>query len=205
MKKRGGFTLVEILVVLIIVSILAAMISAAVVSALRGSKRKASEATARTLEAAAERYKNGFAVLPPTDLSKMFRNTPSPNPTNTGIEALVACLSTTRKGGPFYQPPSEAKGFVNADGDTVGKVPTDPYYKTTALLEYADSWGNPFVYVFSKDYASSVQVMLLGGAKATWKVPLLGTTKSFPNAFGCVIVSAGPDGVLGTDDDVKNY
>ena len=36
-------------------------------------------------------------------------------------------------------------------------------------------------------------------------MPVLGETKTFPNPFTFVIASAGPDGVMGTADDVKNY
>jgi prepilin-type N-terminal cleavage/methylation domain-containing protein len=204
-RPRAGFTLVEMLVVLIIISVLLAMVAGGVVSAIKTAKIKRTQTLLITLGAAADRYQTNFLAYPPTDLRLVFRKTTLPNTTNLGIESLVACLSTQRKGGPFYQPPNEMSAYCNADGDSIASVPTKPYYKTGALLEYADAWGNPLVYVNSKDYGMAAQVVLAGGGKATWSVPVLSRTRTFPNPHTLVLISAGPDGALGTADDVKNY
>ena len=204
MNSKRGFTLVEILVVIIIISIVLAMVTGGVVAALRTARSKDTESTIRTLEAACERYKTAFRGYPPTDLKSAFSKINQPNQTNLGSEALVACLSTEAGGGPFYSPPEETSAFCNTDIDRITSVPTKPYYKTTDLLEYMDSWENPIVYIHNREYATPARLVLLGG-NATWSVPVLGETKTFPNRFTFVIASAGPDGVMGTEDDLKNY
>lgn len=202
--RRRGFTLVEMLVVIVIISIIMAMLVGGVVQMLRTAKAKDTKALILTLEAAAERYKGGFRAYPPTDVATLSPRLRSPNQTNLGIEALVACLSTELKSGPFYVPPNETTGFCNTDNDSLSTIPTSPYYQTKDLLEYGDSWGNPLTYVNSKDYGTTVRTKTAGGEE-TWKVPLLSETKAFPNKHTFVIVSAGADGALGTEDDVKNY
>ena len=202
---RKGFTLVEMLVVIVIISILMAMVVGAVVQMLRTAKAKDTKALIITLEGATERYKTGFRAYPPTDVTTLSPKLRAPNQTNLGIEALVACLSTELKSGPFYQPPSETKSFCNTDNDSLTSIPTSPYYVTTDLLEYRDSWGNPLTYLNSKDYGTTARTKMADGSESTWKVPLLSETKTFPNKHTFVIISAGADGVLGTEDDVKNY
>jgi hypothetical protein len=181
------------------------MVVGGVVQMLRTARAKDTKALIITLEGAAERYKTGFRAYPPTDVATLAPRLRSPNQTNLGIEALVACLSTELKSGPFYHPPDESTAFCNTDNDALSSIPTSPYYKTTNLLEYQDSWGNPLTYLNSKDYGTTARTTMVEGGETTYKVPLLAETKTFPNKHTFVIVSAGADGMLGTEDDVKNY
>ena len=203
-RSIRGFTLVEMLVVIIIISIVMALAAGGIVAALRTAKTRDTLATIRTLEGACERYKTRFRAYPPTDLTTVYRRVRQPNRTNIGGEALVACLSTEVGGGPFYQAPTESRAFCNTDSDTMSGRPTKPYYKTDQLFEYRDSWANPIIYIHSRDYGTQAKVVLPEGT-VNWAVPILGDTRTFPNRNKFVIVSAGADGLLGTDDDITNY
>lgn len=205
---RRGFTLIEMLVVIVIIGILAAMISAAIVGAIRAGKSKATEATIRALEGAAERYKNEHMAYPPTLLTGIFPKLKLPNNTNNGIETLVAALSSKARGGPFYMPSEESTAFANADKDNVAMPAGYWYFGSGDLREYVDAWGQTMIYWNHNDYAKTTPSLMqvkIGGAEHSWKPPILESTKAYPNPYKFVIISPGPDGKPGTVDDLKNF
>lgn len=65
---RGGFTLVEILIVIVIIIILASFISAAVVKALGKAREVRNRAEISQLSAAVENFKSKFGFYPPSRL-----------------------------------------------------------------------------------------------------------------------------------------
>ena len=66
LRRRTGFTIVEILIVIIIILILAGLLLPAVLSAVRLARRTAARVEVQGLSVAMEQYKDDFAVYPPS-------------------------------------------------------------------------------------------------------------------------------------------
>jgi prepilin-type N-terminal cleavage/methylation domain-containing protein len=208
--RRSGFTLVEMLVVIVIIAILAGLLTTTVISSLRTAKMKNTRTKMIAIEASLDTYKLDFGDFPPTTLEGFGKTKSSLNRKNNGAEALVACLASKRKGGaPYYQPSDESGAYANTDDDTASANFTGWYFGDTKLREYADDWGNPVVYIHHRNYQRPTvmmqEVQLANGKSAMWQPEKLQETKAFPNARKFIMISAGPDGIMGTADDVKNY
>ena len=133
-RARGGFTLVEMLLVLVILAVLAAI----VIPKMAGRSQQAKVTAAKT------DISNLEAVLDAFEVDTGFY----PQGAN-GLNALVVEPSNTRD----WKGPYLKKG-----------VPNDP-------------WGNSYVYTFPGKN----------------------------NAKGYDLMSPGPDGSAGTDDDITNW
>lgn len=64
--RRGGFTLVELLMVIAIIGVLAALLSAAVAQALRKGRQSTNQQDINQLAVALESFKTQFSVYPPS-------------------------------------------------------------------------------------------------------------------------------------------
>ncbi len=195
-----GFTLIEVLVVLALLGMLIGMTSFAV-SRYRESGRIA-EARARidTLALLLESYNDRMGSYPPGRLTLL--GVPESNGVNEGIESLVAALGDKRYAG---RRPDE-RWLGNGDEDEA--VQLQQYNGSQALLEVLDPWDNPFVYIPASDYereftyrledALGIEEVTLGAARSK----LTGAWHQFESFQ---LLSAGPDGLVGTEDDIANY
>lgn len=207
---RRGFTLVEILVVIVIIAILTALLIGGISAALAAGKRRATRGFLATLEGALMEYKNTYQDFPPTLPEELGPDVRGMNATNNGAEALVACLSTQDRGGPFLQVSDVERAFGNFDGDSSARVKarTNFWFGDEQLREPLDYYGQPILYMHRRDYAKEDERYgryLTGAGEQVWRPAALESTGSFPNPQTYILLSPGGDGRFGTDDDVSNY
>ncbi len=129
-RVRGGFTLVEMLVVIAIISILGGLTLAALGKARTTSKEKAVQALFLKLKAALDRYEMDFQDYPPSegDMEGMV-----------GAESLMRCLKTEYKGGPYIDDSDVKSVDSNSNGE----------------FEIADEWNQPIRYIHHRDYRNT--------------------------------------------------
>jgi prepilin-type N-terminal cleavage/methylation domain-containing protein len=209
-RRRRGFTLVEVLVVMAIISVLAGIVIASVSVARRFGDIKAVGIEIQTLVQGINGYCQQWGDYPPSSLAGL--KVKPPNTTNDGIEALVLCLSSRKKGGPFFE--FKEDRLTNGDGDALSpkdfgilRKDLDPIQTVPQLFEFIDLWGNPFVYIHNRDFGkklpytdrqgTTVQAMASKSAK-------LGTYQA---ATSFQIWSFGPNGVNenGEGDDIASW
>ncbi len=100
MKRRSGFTLVEVLVVVVIIGMLAALVAPRVVGRGEEAKRTAAQVQIREIEQALDMYKLDSGMYPTTE---------------QGLEALINKPTTSPE-------PRRWK-----DGGYLRKLPVDPW------------------------------------------------------------------------------
>jgi type II secretory pathway pseudopilin PulG len=83
-----------------------------------------------------------------------------PRTNNQGIEVFLACVATSN-GGPYMQPSDWQLKNTDADTDNANSdiaKATNWYFRAPApqpLLELADWWGNPLIYIHNRNYAET--------------------------------------------------
>jgi len=203
--NRRGFTLIELLVVIVIIGILAGLVTVGVTAALNSSKASSSEAMVGTIAGALSQYRSRWGDYPYSTIDEMGGR--SPNDLNNGVEALVAGLSSTRRGGALYQPAEEF--FCNTDTDSTSANVTGWYFGDNQLREYRDYFGNVIVYLHNKDFARPKSGVtkyryVLKGKDETIAPMKSEATKTFVNAGRYQLWSIGRDGKSGSADDLSS-
>ena len=213
---QGGFSLMELLVVMAILATLGGLAVVGIPRIMRNSQSKAVGVVitqlATTLEAYAARPTNGDfppTVLDPEGFPGVGVLT---NKENCGIESLLVCLNRPGQGTSFEVedvPWDEA--LDNLDGDqTQLSLSTIGGDRDRQLFELLDRWGTPFAYFHHRDY-DSIETKNLGRISALdggaisakpWKNP---KTKTWFKARGFQLISAGPDLEFNTEDDITNF
>lgn len=204
-RNSSGFTLLELLVVIVILSILAALATVGVNAALSASRTNSTEAMIGTISGALASYRTRWGDYPPSSVDALGGR--APNDVNNGIEALVACLSSRKRGGVLYQPPGDEM-FGNADGDKVAANLTDWYFGDNQLREYRDFFGYTLIYLHHRDYARPKAELLkyrfTGDGEILTVAPEQSpATKTFVNPDRFQLRSVGDDGKPGTPDDIR--
>jgi len=149
--SRAGFTLVELLVVIGMIAILAGILLPVLGSAKERSQVNADKVTLANLSTALGAYELDYQDYPPSTVDLV--GIQGANPINQGSEVLVAVLSSSRKGSPYYEFSDDM--LINTDDDRAKanlSAITGGYNKAE-LYEISDSFGNPFVYVHHRNYA----------------------------------------------------
>jgi prepilin-type N-terminal cleavage/methylation domain-containing protein len=200
MNRQRGFTLIEILVVITIIGLLLGLVAVAV--SRQGQMGRITDCKARIEQVSLllESYADRMGDYPPSRLTML--GVKDANDLNEGIESLVAALNASEYGG---QRPNE-RWLINNDDDTSQQVKL--FNQSRALLELSDPWDSPFVYIVFGDYEREALYRI--GAEDQFedtgvtaaRNPLTGTYHQFDKYQ---LLSAGPDGFLGTDDDIANY
>jgi prepilin-type N-terminal cleavage/methylation domain-containing protein len=205
-----GFTLLEMLVVITIISILAGFSLMGVLKARRSGEESAAKAEVQMLRSRIDALKNAFGYYPPTSLAELKVKT---NGINDGNESLFGFLLSRKRGGPFADDLAENR-WSNADGDSLAapdlkRIQTELNWVrgTPDLLEYVDFWGNPFVYIHSRDYAKKYKCQNPAGEifdVEARKNPVTGTYAA-PTSYQ--LWSLGADGLNqnGEGDDIASW
>src|SRR5688572_31865781 len=100
-RRVGGFTLIEMLVVIVILGILMSLAIVGVSSALKTARVTKTEALIESLAGACEQYRTGrnWGDYPPSTLAEF--KVGGLNDVNNGIESLTACLASRQRGDPL--------------------------------------------------------------------------------------------------------
>jgi prepilin-type N-terminal cleavage/methylation domain-containing protein len=200
--RQGGFTLIEIIVVMAIIALLVVALQPAISSALGRGEEAETDARILGITAAIIKFEAAQGYYPPDDFVE-----PAESPLqvkcksdsiNAGIESLVLFLCWSGQDLTDLE-----EWFANTDGDDNGTM--IPILERTAKVEIVDAWGTPLAYFRNNNY-TKVQEIALGGEAAGETVK----ARAFknPNSTGFLaprkfqIVSAGPDMIFNTDDDI---
>jgi type II secretory pathway pseudopilin PulG len=192
--------LVELLVVIAIIGLLVSIVSFAVVKQREAGRITECKARITQIGLLLATYRDRMGDYPSSRL--VHAGVKDHNRVNEGIEALVVALKAPDYSG--RRPEESWLGNTDDDKDERLKLAD----RSKALLELVDPWDDPIIYIASGDYDEDF-VYRFGKDTATEDVtvraainPLTGA----PNEFdGYQLRSAGPDGVLDTDDDIANY
>lgn len=200
--RARGFTLIELLIVITIIALLAAALMPAVFGAGQGAKITGTEADLIVLSNGCDSFNRKHGWFPPDDLKSpdaALKVAWKPdNGTNTGIESLVAFLSlSVGDGGQDLS--ALADRFTNTDNDQHGVEL--PLLHRSDRVEMADQFGTPMAY-FTKFGMDKTQMIALPEKDA---VPVKAKRRDASTYLGhgkYQILSAGPDHIFGTDDDI---
>ena len=221
-RARGGFTLVELLVVIIIIAILAAIAVPAVMRATATAQNARIKTEIDMLHMAIQQYKNEYGSYPPAVDVDTAGN---PGRINKHIQRLFprtpggpsGCLLDSNNAS-FMKPNTALVGWLVGYSDdptnpmaikpgSGGGIPL-PGVTKKKLFDFDSSRvssgqftapnkpGSPYIYIDSASYPIS-------GLPATVEIDPK-TTKPFnPDSFQ--IISAGRDEKYGNDDDLSNF
>lgn len=207
MNERSGFSLIEILVVITIIGLLIGLSAGTYSHFVRKGEIADTKSLIENLKTYAESYNLNKGDFPPSsfgDLGILATDT-----TNEGIEAFVAAIYSKeyRENHPGALRPGSDSDLKNTDEDTAEKNITT--FAKSVLLEYIDAWGNPIIYIHNRDYGQIYNYLLLNPDTdldvMEVKALVSPLTGSPYNQDGCQIISAGPDGIFGSEDDLANF
>jgi len=203
---RRGFTLIELLAVILIVGILATILITQLGGAEAAAKVQSTRGKLAMFEGAIDQYSTEFGGAPSSSFTS--EQGVDNDGTNVGVEALVVALWSNgyEAGGLLTEAADE---LVNTDGDSSGKSLTD--FGNRFLFELADDWENPIAYISHRDYE------VTNRAYVTYDPQTGEEQRSTPNAFKnpstgrfyhhttFQLISAGPDALFGTEDDITTF
>jgi len=200
---RSGFTLIELLVVICIIGILVALTTVGIVKALDSARANTTQTMLDSISGALSQYATRWGDYPPTSIEDL--GVRPPNDVNNGIESLVACLSSDKKGGILFK---NEDHLSNVDGDSASRNVTHWYFGDNQLHEWIDEYGNVLTYMHHKDYARPKASMkryrfFKEGEEFSVAPETNPATKTFSNSDKFQLRSVGKDGKPGTGDDLR--
>jgi prepilin-type N-terminal cleavage/methylation domain-containing protein len=215
-RRENGFTLIEVLIVLAIVATLMGAVMVIIPYVQNRSKVMQTQSLLAEIEAALKQVEDPYqlAEFPPTDTTalrlkrkKIGTEIGQPNETNVGIETVTLVL--------FMKDLDigriDSKHLGNTDNDEAPKNFT--IHKKLALFELCDAWGQPLVYIHSRDYQRVKEAPVPyvfrseeEGGFAAQVVPFTDeTTGNFYRPDTYQLFSVGPDGLPGNEDDIATF
>ncbi|HEX9795157.1 MAG TPA: prepilin-type N-terminal cleavage/methylation domain-containing protein [Planctomycetota bacterium] len=198
-RRRAGFTLLEILIVMLILGVLAAYFVVSGGRIFRSSKTKQAELRLQELTSLIEQFRQIEGDYPNDALPAGA----SGNNDNAHAESLFLALYDADYTG---QRPSQ-EWLVNTDGDSTTKAMT--ILPGRELMEFGDIWGNPILYFDHRHFEVEATVWAaapeeeLMQQRATARKQ--STTGLWMNNQTFQLLSAGEDGLFGTEDDLGNF
>ncbi|MFT5284659.1 MAG: prepilin-type N-terminal cleavage/methylation domain-containing protein [Planctomycetota bacterium] len=201
-SKRAGFTLIEMIAVLLILTVLVGIFVSQIGGAQELVESKIARAQLEQIAVAAAEYEVEEGDYPASHFDQNMGA--APNAINLGIERLVLALWSDGFDGCGLSPDD----LDNLDGDRSAKALSD--LPTSDLFEMVDPWGNPIAYFHHTDYEREDLYQTfdaLTGERVDGKVRALrnSKTKLFFEHRRFQLISAGPDGLFATEDDIANF
>jgi len=199
-SRTAAFTLVELLAVIVILSILAAFLVVNLKGAADAMDVQVTKVTGQKIVAAIQEYVDDRGDVPRSTFTSE-QGTP-PNDQNIGIECLYValCAENAPGFGDFEE------HLSNSDGDALAKKFTG--FETPTLFEFCDQWQNPYAYFHWKDYGREDRYVGIDSL-TNERVESIARSRTNPETKrayeprGFQLISAGPDGEFGGDDDVS--
>ena len=201
-RRTGGFTLIEMIAVLMILSILAYYL----VSNVGGAQELVEEGLTRAqlveIDAILNEYADAHGDFP---LGTVLPGGGAPpNTTNLGGEALYLALCA--EGAPGFGVLDD--DLCNTDGDRTPKRLEG--FESAELFEVADAWGNPIAYLHHREYDrtdvyNSFEEVTGEEVEGLVRAQRNAKTKRFHQPRDFQLISAGVDGLFGTEDDIANF
>lgn len=199
--RRGGFTLLELMIVLVIISLLSAAFLVVGGRVFSHSTERECRSRLQQLAVMIESYRTIEGAYPDDRLPAGV----AANAHNAGAEALFV---------QFYRPDYRGElpnqdWLVNSDGDLTTRTLTR--LNARELWELGDPWGNPIAYFESLHYEEARGVVYLAGmAEDSPEEQTVAPQRDLrtggweePGKFQ--LISAGEDGLFGTEDDRTHW
>ncbi len=202
-SARAGFTLIEILAVMLVIGILFTFLMRSGLGGVKSVEIKQTETFLKELDSIIEDYNAEFSAYPPSTPGDDID--PKPSKTNAGIETLVITLYKHGRG--WQARDVDAERLGNLDEDKVKGVTS---FGEPDAFEFIDSWGNPIAYIHRRDYEKPILYTTYDPETGeAYETPVTArksaTTGAFFNRRSFQLISAGPDGLFGTGDDIGNF
>ena len=158
-RRRRGFTLVEMLVVIAIIGILAGLLTPAVQAARKNAIRRQCQSQINNLALACESFKADLGFYPDSRGFEQFSGVgasssepiPSNNLYNSDVLYMWLCNQFAYRGkvyGPYYSPKSKEVMPVS------GKTYHRPDDKDVPIMYFVDPWGQPLIYIDFTNYGN---------------------------------------------------
>ncbi|MHC4078565.1 MAG: type II secretion system protein [Planctomycetota bacterium] len=200
--SQQAFTLIELLIVIGLIAVLVVALAPNILGPSEQARRAETKARMDHLKLCIETFARKRGYYPPSSFALADKGIKvKNNTTNEGIECLLVHIHHKSLGRSATLE-DKADWLENTDNDDGG------FYiellGTTKLFEVMDAWRYPIVY-FREDAYDQRQTVLTGGEDQeqetvrAWRNPL---TNKYLNPRKYQLISAGPDGVFGTEDDV---
>ena len=209
-RGEGGFTLVEILVVLAILATLIALVAATIPRALMAKQKLRANTLVNGIASALEQIRNDeqygkYPLARTRDLrigkSMVGKELGQPNDTNVGIETVYFVLNN----------PDIHAAQVTADAELIGNTDEDSFRVARGnasdafAREYLDPFGQPLVYFHCNDYKDPkglIEIRTADGRKIDVRPKKMPASAGggflCPNSFQ--LFSVGPNGEQDPDD-----
>ncbi len=194
-SATGGFTLLELMVVITIIGILMGFLLTSGGAVFRDAKSKQTRTQLETLASLINEYRTIENQFPDDRLPVGVHT----GAMNSQAEALVLALFDREYTG--NRPKLDS--VINTDDDRVARNTT--IFAEPKLFEIKDAWDNPILYFESLHYGDVATVM--AGYDLYYEEQTTGarkhkTTGAYLSPNGFQLVSAGEDGVFDTEDDI---
>jgi len=207
-RRADGFTLIELLVVIAIIAGLAAVTTPMIFNARKSGEKSEVQSAITQLALGIDSFMGAYGDYPPSSLEEFYET--SGNGVDSGIESVVLCLASQRKGGPFHT--FREQDLENLDGDSIDSAEAreqlDWFFGDDQLREFVDVWGNPLIYVHNNDYGDSFKITHeRGGVMGTATASRSEEFGTFRSATSYQLWSSGPDGINenGAGDDLGSW
>lgn len=200
-SRRAGFTLLELMIVLVILAVLSAAFLVVAGRVFGQAAERKCLSRLQQLAVMIEHYHTIEGEYPDDRLAPDAAT----NQMNAGSEALYLAFFDAAYTG---EVPSQ-DWLVNSDGDQTSRTLTR--LAARELFEIGDPWGNPIAYFESLHYADREPRAYSAGLED--ELPEEQTaaprrderTGGFDQPGKFQLVSAGADGLFGTEDDLTHY
>lgn len=201
-STRAGFSLIEMLAVMVILSVLLVFLAFRLGGMGETAKARMTATYLGEIGLATAEFEHETGDYPSSSWNSDWGALP--NKKNLGIEVLCVQLWSEEYGGVSL---SEDK-LDNMDADRSKKSLTT--HVNRDLFELVDDWGNPIAYFHRRDYGREDLYTTISMETGEFEDSLVKAhtnpkTGSYFNPRSFQLISAGKDGLFGTEDDITNF